>query len=99
MLSLFVLVILVFGPHQWCCVGQEISLAHLTLNRRGGAVARHEAANLTQLLHLLHGVEGRYHRSKREVKGNKLVRKWKARSAGTTNDEQLLSEPGKDGSW
>jgi hypothetical protein len=81
------------------CGSQHIPVAHLTINRRGGALAQHQPANLTRLVKLLHDVEGRYSRAKREVKGNKLVRKWRAKSTGATDDEQLLKEPGQEGSW
>jgi hypothetical protein len=99
LLSLFTLILIFVERRDLLCVGQEIPVAHLTLNRRGGAVARREPANLTHLVQLLHGAERRYRRAKREVRGNKLVRKWKAGSTGTTNDQQLLGEPGQDGSW
>ena len=99
MLSLLLLNLLLVDPRVLLCVGQDIPVAHLILNRRGGAAARRELANLTHLVQLLHGTERRYHRTRREVKGNRLVRKWRARSTGTTIDQQLLSEPGQDGSW
>jgi hypothetical protein len=96
----FVILIFTFiGPRHLFCGGEQIEVAHLSINRRGGAVAQHEPANLTQLVQLLHDTEGRYARAKREVKGNKLVRRWRARSTGATNDEQLVAEPGQDGSW
>ncbi len=81
------------------CATQDIPVAHLTISRRGGALAHREPADLDQLVDLLEDVESRYSRVKREVKGNKLVRRWRAGSTGATNDEQLLSEPGKEGSW
>jgi hypothetical protein len=99
MLKLSFFVLLFVGPLNLLCACQHIPVAHLTINRRGGALAQHQHANLTRLVKLLHDVEGRYSRAKREVKGNKLVRKWRARSTGTTDDEQLLREPGQEGSW
>jgi hypothetical protein len=98
-LPFFVLVLVFDGPQKLLGAAQEISVAHLPLSRRGGAVAQNEHANLTHLVQLLSGGERRYVRAKREVKGNKLVRKWRTRKTGTTNDEQLLREPGHDGSW
>lgn len=99
MVSLLALILVVLDPRYHLCLGQGIPVAHLTLSRRGGALAGHESANLTRLVQLLQGTEKRYRRTKREVKGNKLVRKWRARNTGTTDDAQLLEEPGQDGSW
>lgn len=98
-LQFFMLVLILSHPRNLLCAGQELQAAHLEIYRRGGALARHESANLTHLVDLLRDVERRYARVKREVKGNKLVRRWKGRSVGTTNDEQLLNEPGQEGSW
>jgi hypothetical protein len=91
--------VLLFVGQNLLCACQHIPVAHLTIYRRGGALAQHQPANLTALVKLLHDVEGRYSRAIREVKGNKLVRKWRARSTGATDDEQLLREPGQEGSW
>ena len=99
MIRFLSLLFMVLGHPSLLGATQDIPAAHLTINRRGGALAHREAANLTQLADLLHDVERRYSRVKREVKGNKLVRSWRARSTGATDDEQLLAEPGKEGSW
>lgn len=99
LVKFLLLVLILVGPRNSSCASQEIAVAHLGLNRRGGALAQHSHANLTHLVKLLDNVERRYARAKREVKGNKLVRRWRARSTGTTNDEQLLGEPGQEGSW
>jgi hypothetical protein len=99
MLKVFLLILLFFGHRDLHCTCEEIHVAHLTIHRRGGAVARREPANLTHLAKLLQDVEKRYSRVKREVKGNKLVRRWRARNTGTTEDEHLLDEPGQEGSW
>lgn len=96
---LLLLLTMVLGNQSLLGAAQNIPAAYLTINRRGGALIHREPANLTQLVDLLHDVERRYSRVKREVKGNKLVRRWRARSTGATNDEQLLAEPGKAGSW
>lgn len=90
---------MILGHLSLLAATQDIPAAHLTISRRGGALAHREPANLTQLVDLLHDVEKRYSRVKREVKGNKLVRSWRGRSTGTTNDEQLLAEPGIEGRW
>ncbi len=99
MLQFLIIGLVLIDPRNLLCASEEISVAHLTLNRRGGAVAQHEPANLTHLVKLLRDVERRYARAKREVNGNKLVRRWRARSTGSANDEQLLREPGQEGSW
>lgn len=99
MLPSYILVLFLVGLHNLFCAGQDISVAHLTLGRRGGALARHMPADLKRLEKLVHDVERRYALTIREVKGNKLVRRWRARTTGTTNDNQLLEEPGQDGRW
>lgn len=99
MLPVLILLAVVADPRSLLCAAQGLPVAHLILSRRGGALAGHEPANLTHLLQLLHSTERKYARARREVKGNKLVRKWRSKDTGTTRDEQLLSEPGQDGSW
>ena len=88
---------LVWLKHPFCAA--HISVAHLPISRRGGPLAGREPANLTSLKQILHDVETRYLNAKREVRGNKLVRKWRSRSSGTTEDLGLLSTPGHEGSW
>lgn len=98
-LAVLLLVVSSAGIRNVLCAAEGLPVAHLVLNRRGGAVAQHAPANLTHLVSLLQIVENKYTRAKREVKGNKLVRKWSARGTGTANDEQLLGEPGQEGRW
>lgn len=99
MLPFFIPIIVTIVIQSLLCAGQDLPVAHLTLSRRGGALARHEPANLTHFEKLVRDVERRYARAIREVKGNRLVRRWRAKSTGTTNDEQLLREPGQEGRW
>ena len=75
------------------------SVAHFTLGRRGGRLAEHEAANLTRLAALLRETEAKYSRTIREVKGNKLSRRWKSRTVGSTVDHELVNAPGQPGRW
>lgn len=74
-------------------------VAHFTLDRRGGHFARHENVNLDTIAELIRQTEERYTRARREVKGNKLVRRWRSSKSGTAEDHDLLSEPGRPGHW
>lgn len=76
---------------------------HFTLARRGGGFAATEHSgdnvNLTYLARELDKTEGRFDLTKREVKGNKLVRKAKTSAAGGRNEGVLMGEVAADGTW
>jgi hypothetical protein len=72
---------------------------HLPLHRRGGRATHHTPTNLTYLTQVLHDVEARYMRSTRAVEGNSLVRHWRPSGGFDENNEQLVSDLGKDGGW
>jgi len=75
---------------------------HYTLFRRGGVFAAteptHQSVNTTYLARELDRTEKRYTLTKREVKGNKLVRKAKG-FAGGSNGGELMSNVHADGIW
>lgn len=77
---------------------------HYLLNRRGGAfspnIFAEDNANFTYLEHELARAESRFNLTKREVKGNRLVRKPKSATGSDSNVEgQLLGELALDGAW
>ncbi|KAL9070050.1 MAG: hypothetical protein Q9161_005106 [Pseudevernia consocians] len=76
---------------------------HFTLTRRGGKFAPTEFArdyvNLTYLAQELEKTEARFNRTKREVKGNKLVRKAKSNEVGGRDPSGLMGELAADGIW
>lgn len=76
---------------------------HLTLTRRGGKFAPTEFArdyvNLTYLAQELEKTEARFNLTKREVKGNKLVRKAKSSDVGGRESSALMGEVAADGIW
>lgn len=76
---------------------------HFTLTRRGGKFAPTEFArdyvNLTYLAEELEKTEARFNLTKREVKGNKLVRKAKNNEVGGRDPSALMGEVAADGVW
>ena len=76
---------------------------HFTLTRRGGKFSPTEFArdyvNLTYLAQELEKTEARFNLTKREVKGNKLVRKAKSNDAGGKDSSALMGEVAVDGIW
>ncbi len=75
---------------------------HFTLSRRGGVVNTtsfsKDYVNLPNLLHNLEQAEARFNLTKREVKGNKLVRKAKDVS-GSGEEGVLMGEVATEGVW
>jgi hypothetical protein len=71
---------------------------HLPLRRRGGRFARHEDANLTQLLDTLNDVESRYASTRRSVENNRLSRQW-APTDDFLDDDGLVSQTMTRGPW
>lgn len=76
---------------------------HYTLHRRGGAFASTEHdrdnINMTFLTRELERTEKRYSLTKREVKGNKLVRKAKSDAASDGDGGNIMSNVQADGTW
>ena len=76
---------------------------HFTLTRRGGKFAPTEFGrdyvNLTYLAQELDKTEARFNLTKREVKGNKLVRKAKSDEGGGRDRNALMGELAVDGTW
>lgn len=81
----------------------DVPVIHFTLSRRGGAFESfaygEEVANLTYLAEELERAEERFNLTRREVKGNKLVRKAKIEGIGGNEVGKLMSTVAEDGSW
>ena len=81
----------------------EEPVLHFTISRRGGAFANwdigDEVVDLAYLEEELQRVEGRYNLTRREAKGNKLVRRAKEKSVGGNEVGKLMGEVAGDGRW
>ena len=76
---------------------------HFTLARRGGEFAAIEPGrdlvNLTYLVKELDKTEARFNLTRREVKGNKLIRKAKINERGGKDEGTLTAGVAADGIW
>lgn len=76
---------------------------HFTINRRHGAFAPgvpgRDWADLDRLVRVLESAECRFNLTKREVKGNKLVRKAKSGGAGGREGTGLMGDIASNGAW
>ncbi|MCJ1479130.1 hypothetical protein MMC13_007814 [Lambiella insularis] len=79
----------------------ELPVIHFTIARRGGAfntfVPGSDIANLTYLSDELHRIEEKFNLTRREVKGNKLVRKAKVKGYG--GNGKLMGGVAVQGTW
>ena len=79
------------------------SVLHFTLSRRGGVFSttqpEHDWVNLTYMVQELERTERRYSLTKREAKGNKLVRKANADESGGKEPGSLMGDIAADGTW
>jgi len=72
---------------------------HFTLLRRGGAFDPGEIANMTFLAEQLAIAEERFSATKREIRGNKVVRVARGDVRPAGHYDRLLGEVGRSGSW
>ncbi|TKA67258.1 hypothetical protein B0A49_10347 [Cryomyces minteri] len=73
---------------------------HFTISRRGGPFPTSDVANLTYLSEQLAAAEARFDLTRREIRGNKVVRVAKPRGGGGLRENGvLLGEVGRDGNW
>lgn len=81
----------------------EVPVLHFTLSRRGGTFEATRPGNdsikMEFLLEQLADVEAKFNLTRREVKGNKLVRKAKSQSVGGRDDDGLMGDMALNGSW
>jgi hypothetical protein len=75
-------------------------IQHFTITRRGGkfepTVFGRDYINMTYLVHELEKTESRFNLTKREVKGNKLIRKAKCDDPGARD---LTAQVATEGIW
>lgn len=72
---------------------------HYVIERRAGAFAPNWTSNLPHLAEQLKIAEARFNFTRREVKGNKIVRVPKEKNLGGGVTGKLLGEYGRDGNW
>ena len=81
----------------------NVPVLHLTISRRDGPFESfapgEEIANLTHLAKELQQVEERFNLTRREVKGNRLIRKAKAKGLGGNEVGVLMGEVAGVGKW
>ncbi|KAL9027191.1 MAG: hypothetical protein Q9196_004258 [Gyalolechia fulgens] len=81
----------------------EAPVIHLPLVRRGGTFEATRPGNdsleMDLLLQELKKVEAKFNLTRREVKGNKLVRKAKSRAVGGKDDDGLMGDLALNGTW
>lgn len=72
---------------------------HYTIERRGGAFPTEQVANFTFLTAELQAAEARFNLTRREMQGNKVVRKPKDKGMGGGDSSTLMGQVGKNGTW
>lgn len=72
---------------------------HYVIERRGGVFAPNWTANLPFLAEQLAIAESRFNFTRREVKGNKIIRVPKDQHAGSIGWDRLIGEYGRIGNW
>ena len=81
----------------------ELPVLHFTISRRGGpfsaTVPESDWVNLRYLGEELGWTECRFNHTKREAKGNKLVRKAKADETGGKESSTLMGDIAENGTW
>ncbi len=81
----------------------EAPVVHFTLARRGGTFEAtrpgNDSVEMDFLVQQLEKVEAKFNLTRREVKGNKLVRKAKSRAVGGGDENELMGELAVNGSW
>lgn len=110
-LSFFVLMIDLLLPLAFAASSAQAVLRtldnapvlHFTLARRGGEFTAtqygRDLVNLTYLVGELDKAEARFNLTRREVKGNKLVRKAKLNELGGKDEGALMGSVAGDGIW
>jgi hypothetical protein len=74
-------------------------VVHFTIARRGGPLHTSRDADLPALAAAVSRAEAKYGLTRREVKGNKLVRKPKQKAKGGKTEQSLMTEVGEEGRW
>ncbi|KAL8761814.1 MAG: hypothetical protein Q9184_002098 [Pyrenodesmia sp. 2 TL-2023] len=103
-LAVFGLVSTTYTSHQSVLQSlDEAPVVHFTLARRGGTFEAtrpgNDSAEMSVLIEQLEKIEAKFNLTRREVKGNKLVRKAKSRAVGGGDENELMGELAVNGSW
>ena len=77
----------------------EPPVMHFTMERRGGDFPTHSIANMTFLAAELETAEARFNLTRREMRGNKVVRRPKERGVGGGDSSMLMGDVGRNGNW
>lgn len=81
----------------------EEPVMHFPLVRRGGTFEAtrpgNDSLDMNFLLQELGKVEAKFNLTRREVKGNKLVRKAKSQAVGGKDDDALMGDLALNGTW
>ena len=75
------------------------SVLHYTVHRRDGAFPTPRIANLTFLAEAVVAAEARFNLTRREMNGNKVVRKAKEDGVGGAEHARLMADVGRHGGW
>ncbi|KAI4257870.1 MAG: hypothetical protein LQ352_001456 [Teloschistes flavicans] len=91
------------GPQSTLHALDDAPVMHFTLERRGGTFEAtrpgNDSVEMDVLLEELQKIEARFNLTRREVRGNKLVRKAKSHAVGGKDDEDLMGELALNGTW
>ena len=74
-------------------------VVHYTIERRGGRFPVNPIANMTFLTEQLQAAEARFNKTRREMHGNKVVRRPKDNDMNKVDLGKLIGEVGRDGAW
>jgi hypothetical protein len=77
----------------------DAPVIHFTISRRGGPTRTSKEADLSALAEAISRAETKYGLTRREVKGNKLVRKPKLKAKGGKTEQSLMTQVGEEGRW
>ncbi|KAI9669465.1 MAG: hypothetical protein M1817_004690 [Caeruleum heppii] len=82
-----------------CHSTTPLSVLHFTISRRGGPFPTNDVADFDFLTAQLAAAEARFNLTRRDMHGNKVVRKPKERGAGSRDGDLLMGEVGRQGNW
>ncbi|KAI9816201.1 MAG: hypothetical protein M1827_001802 [Pycnora praestabilis] len=86
-------------PNLALALSTSSPVLYFTLARRGGAFPTDNVANLTFLSQELIAAEARFNLTRREMKGNKVLRKAKEKGVGGGDFNLLMGEVGQQRRW
>ncbi|KAL8728789.1 MAG: hypothetical protein Q9166_005167 [cf. Caloplaca sp. 2 TL-2023] len=102
-LSLIAFIPSLYGAQTPLQALDDAPVLHFGLSRRGGTFEAttpgNDSVEMDFLLEQLEMAEARFNLTRREVKGNKLVRKAKSRALGGKDDDELMGQMAANGTW